>query len=110
MDVYQPMGDTVGSRPLVILMHPGSFLPKGINTLPFGDRKDSAIVEMCMRLAKRGYVAVAGSYRAGWNPTSTDQDVRGGTIITANVLGSFDAKKLHQVFPSGCCWRQQLSN
>ncbi|MEM8889540.1 MAG: T9SS type A sorting domain-containing protein [Bacteroidota bacterium] len=100
MDVYQPMGDTIGSRPLVILMHPGSFLPKGANTLPFGDRKDSAIVEMCMRLAKRGYVAVAGSYRAGWNPTSTNQDVRGGTIITANVLGSFDAKNCIKFFRS----------
>ena len=98
MDIYQPMGDTVSSRPLVILMHPGSFLPKGANTLPFGDRKDSAIVEMCMRLAKRGFVAVAGSYRAGWNPASMDQDVRAGTIITATVIGSFDAKNCIKFF------------
>ncbi|MEM9718490.1 MAG: T9SS type A sorting domain-containing protein [Bacteroidota bacterium] len=98
MDIYQPMGDTVSSRPLIILMHPGSFLPKGINTLPFGDRKDSAMVEMCTQFAKRGFVAVASSYRAGWNPASSDQDVRGGTIITANVLGALDAKNCIRFF------------
>lgn len=98
MDIYQPMGDTASNRPMVILMHPGSFLPKGLNTLPFGDRKDSAIVEMCTQFAKRGFVAVASSYRAGWNPTSTDQDVRSGTIITANVLGSYDAKNCIKYF------------
>lgn len=92
MDVYQPMGDTVSNRPLIIMMHPGSFLPKGVNTLPFGDRKDSAIVEMCTQFAKRGFVAAAASYRLGWNPASADQDVRSGTIIVATVLGALDGK------------------
>ena len=98
MDIYEPMGDTMSNRPLIILMHPGSFLPKGVNTLPFGDRKDSAMVEMCTQFAKRGFVAVASSYRAGWNPASSDQDVRGGTIITANVLGALDAKNCIKFF------------
>ena len=98
MDIYEPMGDTMSNRPLIILMHPGSFLPKGVNTLPFGDRKDSAMVEMCKQFAKRGFVAVASSYRAGWNPASSDQDVRGGTIITATVLGALDAKNCIKFF------------
>ena len=98
MDIYEPMGDTMSSRPLIILMHPGSFLPKGVNTLPFGDRKDSAMVEMCTQFAKRGFVAVASSYRAGWNPASSEQDVRGGTIITATVLGGLDAKNCIKYF------------
>ncbi|MEM7367900.1 MAG: T9SS type A sorting domain-containing protein [Bacteroidota bacterium] len=98
MDIYQPMGDTVTDRPLIIMLHAGSFLPKGTNTLPFGERKDSATVEMCMQFAKRGFVAVAASYRLGWNPQSADQDVRGGTIITANVLASYDAKNCIKFF------------
>jgi len=92
MDVYEPMGDTESDRPVIIMMHPGSFLPKGTNTLPFGNRKDSCIIEMCMQFAKRGFVAVAGTYRLGWNPASTDQDTRAGTIIAATVLASYDAK------------------
>ena len=98
MDIYEPMGDTVSERPLIILMHPGSYLPKGVNTLPFGDRKDSAIVEMCTQFAKRGFVAAASSYRLGWNPASADQDVRSGTIITATVLGALDGKNCIKFF------------
>ncbi len=98
MDIYEPMGDTETSRPLVILAHPGSFLPKGLNTLPFGNKNDSALVEMATQFAKRGFVAAVMNYRLGWNPTSSDQDVRSGTIIAATVLGSLDAKNCIKYF------------
>src|SRR5690348_13944228 len=51
MDVYEPAGDTAAMRPLIILMHAGSFLPKDINTLPFGNKSDSCMVEMCQQFA-----------------------------------------------------------
>src|SRR6185436_13435368 len=42
MDVYQPVGDTSNSRPLVILAHGGSFIG--------GDRKADATVDsLCIR-------------------------------------------------------------
>lgn len=91
MDVYEPTGDTLAARPLVLLFHTGSFLPAIINGQPTGGIKDSAIVEMCKRFAKRGYVAAAVSYRLGWNPISSVQEVRTGTLINAAYRGVQDA-------------------
>ena len=34
-------------------------------------------------MAKRGYVAVSINYRLGWNPLSTDENVRRGTLLQA---------------------------
>lgn len=90
MDIYEPTGDTAKTRPLIIVLHTGSFLPTVMNGAPTGSRKDSAVVEMCMRFAKKGYVAAAVSYRAGWNPLSTVQEVRTGTLINAAYRGVQD--------------------
>src|ERR1035437_10377901 len=68
MDVYEPTGDTASARPLILVFHTGSFLPAVMNGQPTGSKKDSAIVEMCTRFAKKGYVAAAVDYRQGWNP------------------------------------------
>ncbi len=92
MDVYEPTGDTATMRPVVIYLHTGSFLPTPLNGSPTGSRKDSAVVEMCSKFAKRGYVACAVSYRLGWNPQSADQDVRTGTLLNAVYRAIQDAK------------------
>lgn len=63
-DIYMPANDSVGARPLVILMHGGFFL--------FGSKSDPFQVELCTRLAKRGYVAVSISYRLGANLIAQD--------------------------------------
>ena len=55
LDIYEPYGDSLEDRPVVIFMFGGSF--KG------GSRTSSDIVELCTRYAKRGYVAVAIDYR-----------------------------------------------
>lgn len=91
MDVYEPDGDTLPERPLVLVLHTGSFLPAVFNGQPTGDNKDSATVEMCMRFAKRGYVAAAVNYRLGWNPLSSSQETRTGTLINAAYRGVQDA-------------------
>ena len=55
-DVYMPdtAVDSETARPVVIIFHTGSFLPKGLAS-PMGDRKDSAVVEIAKRFARRGF-------------------------------------------------------
>lgn len=100
MDVYEPVGDTVGNafydaeRPLIIIAHTGNFLARVLNGAPTGFKDDSSVVEMCSRFAKKGYVAAAMSYRLGWNPTAvgpSGQAIRTGTIINAAYRGVQDA-------------------
>lgn len=98
MDIYQPTGDTETARPLVLVLHTGSFLPAVANGQPTGSKTDSAVVEMCMRFAKKGYVAVAPDYRLGWNPVSTSQDVRTSTLLQAVYRAIQDAKNCVRYF------------
>ncbi len=53
MDVYEPEGDNLSARPVVILAHGGSFL--------FGDKSD--MQKSCELLAKKGYLAATIDYR-----------------------------------------------
>jgi para-nitrobenzyl esterase len=56
MDIYQPIGDTSSSRPLVVLAHGGSFIG--------GTREDDVtITELCADLASKGYVTASIDYR-----------------------------------------------
>jgi len=55
LDIYEPYGDDLENRPVVIFMFGGSFVG--------GSRTSSDIVELCTRYAKMGYVAVAIDYR-----------------------------------------------
>lgn len=90
MDVYQPTGDAVTARPLIIYCHTGSFLPRYINQLATGARDDSATVEMCTQFARRGYVVASISYRLGWNPQGSTEEIRKETIINAAYRGVQD--------------------
>ena len=98
MDVYQPKNDTtetgeqVMNRPVVLYFHTGSFLPQYINGQITGGKLDSTLVEICTRLAKTGYVAIAVDYRQGWNPVSTDQDTRTSTLLQAAYRGIHDGR------------------
>lgn len=90
-DVYTPVGSSVTSRPTVIIAHTGSFLPVLTNRQATGSKDDSAVVEMCTRLAKRGFNAVAVNYRLGWNalaqpPASTEQ------LLNATYRGMQDVR------------------
>jgi hypothetical protein len=58
MDVYQPYGDSLCRRPVLVLAHGGSFIS--------GTRADdNAVVTLCQNFAKRGYVTVSIDYRLG---------------------------------------------
>ena len=54
MDVYEPVGDNLEQRPVVILAHGGSFI--------FGTRTNPVMVNTCTALAERGYVAASIEY------------------------------------------------
>ena len=92
MDIYTPTGDTVTNRPVVIMLHTGSFLPAILNGQATGSKTDNAIIAQCESFAKKGYVAIAISYRAGWNPTSTNPDVRRRGLIQAALRGLQDTR------------------
>jgi len=60
LDVYQPAGDTLTRRPLVVMMFGGGFI--------LGSKTDADMVAWCDSLASHGYVAVAPNYRIGMDP------------------------------------------
>jgi len=63
MDIYEPVGDTLTNRPVIIFIHTGAFF-SGHNEL-------DDVVALSISAAKRGYVAVSINYRLGLNILST---------------------------------------
>ena len=90
--IYTPVGDTLAARPVVIVLHTGSYIPAVANKQTTGSIEDSAIVELCGRFAKKGYVAVAASYRMGWRATTTIQEVATQDLIQATYRGIQDVR------------------
>lgn len=60
MDIYEPAGDTVAFRPLIVWVHGGSFVA--------GSKLDNDVVGLCQAFAKRGYVCASIDYRLGMFP------------------------------------------
>lgn len=58
LDVYEPTGDNLTARPLIIMAHGGSFI---------GGNKtnDNVCTQICNNFAKRGYVCASIDYRLG---------------------------------------------
>ena len=59
LDLYEPSGDTISQRPLIVYAFGGGFL--------IGTRIDPPIVGYCTYLAKCGYVVASIDYRIGFN-------------------------------------------
>lgn len=57
MDIYEPVGDTLAERPVLMFVFGGGFIQ--------GDRFEKHVTKTCERFAKAGYVAVAMDYRIG---------------------------------------------
>jgi predicted esterase len=55
LDMYQPTGDTVTSRPAIVWVHGGSFC--------CGDKTSSELVDEATTFSKEGYVNVSINYR-----------------------------------------------
>lgn len=75
LDIYQPEGDTLSQRPLLILAHGGSFI--------FGSKTGLDVVALCNKFVKLGYVVASIEYRLGFgglpNVSSATQAVYRGT-------------------------------
>lgn len=65
MDIYEPTGDVLAYRPLVIWMFGGGFL--------LGSRTDADVTAWSERLAKHGYVCASADYRLGMVDINSEQ-------------------------------------
>ena len=60
MDIYRPYGEALSPRPLLLMMHGGSFY--------IGHKEEAGQVAWCHHFATLGYVAVSINYRMGFLP------------------------------------------
>jgi para-nitrobenzyl esterase len=91
MDVYQPTGDTVSRRPLIVFAHGGGFIG--------GTKADAYPVAFCTRLARLGYVVASIEYRLGFPLTGFPialTDTAG--IAQAAIRGGHDMKAAIRFF------------
>lgn len=68
LDIYEPTGDTEINRPLIVLVHGGSFIG--------GSKTDGDVVTMCQKFAKKGYVTASIDYRIGFFPFDSANAVK----------------------------------
>ena len=97
-DLYQPLNDTETERPLVIVLHTGTFAPIIYNGNPTGMRQDAATTAICESYAKRGYVVANLEYRLGWNPAAATQALKGASLMKAVYRAIQDTKSAVRFF------------
>ncbi len=90
MDIYQPTGDTVKRRPLLIFAHGGGFVA--------GSKADAYPVALCTRLARLGYVAASIEYRLGYAFTGVSAAADTPKIAVAAIRGGQDMKAAVRFF------------
>jgi hypothetical protein len=77
LDVYQPTGDTETNRPLIILVHGGSFIG--------GSKTDGDMVTFSQKFAKKGYVCASIDYRLGFFPFDSANAVKAVVRATQDL-------------------------
>lgn len=65
LDVYEPIGDTLTTRPVMVFAHGGGFI--------FGNKNNYSAETICTRFAQMGYVCVSINYRLGFNKKLTPE-------------------------------------
>lgn len=68
LDFYEPSGDSLQERPLIVFAFGGAFL--------IGDKNQPPIPRYCEEFAKMGYAVAAIDYRIGFNLASTESAIR----------------------------------
>ncbi|QNH61817.1 alpha/beta hydrolase [Hymenobacter sediminicola] len=84
MDIYQPTGDTVSRRPVIIFAHQGGFVT--------GSRTDAYMVKVCTQFARLGYVTASIDYRLLFLPFDTVN------IAKASIRGMQDMRAAVRFF------------
>jgi hypothetical protein len=89
LDFYEPTGDTLSARPLVITVFGGAFVA--------GSRDYVDMVEYCTRLAKHGYAAASIDYRllSFWNLNSR-------SLTRSAYMASQDVSSAIRFFKAHC--------
>jgi dienelactone hydrolase len=90
MDIYQPTGDTVTRRPVIIFAHQGGFIS--------GSRTDTYMVDVCRRFAQLGYVTASIEYRLGFNLTGLAQPRDTPEVARAAIRGMQDMRAAVRFF------------
>ena len=93
MDVYEPAGDTVRRRPLLIFAHQGGFVT--------GSRTEQYMVDVCTRFARLGYVTASIDYRLLFFPLDSVN------IAKAALRGSQDMRAAIRFFRRDAAIAQQ---
>ena len=68
MDIFQPIGDTLEYRPVILCAHSGAFLT--------GTKEAEDMVAFCDSMAHRGYVTASIAYRLGMSIISGPSSIR----------------------------------
>jgi hypothetical protein len=68
LDFYEPTGDTMAARPLIIWIHGGSFIG--------GSKTDQDMVAFSQSFAKKGYACASVDYRLGFFPFDSSNAVK----------------------------------
>ena len=89
MNIFQPTGDTLSARPLIILAHEGSFAA-GTNR-----DQDFTVDSLCWRFARRGYVTASIDYRLS---TLAAMFTDSSTAVTEVIQAVSDGKAAIRYF------------
>lgn len=91
LDLYKPLGNTDGARPLLVLVHGGTWLG--------GCKADaiSGVVALARAFAGRGYVVASVDYRLGWHKDDYVPTPAGPPVWPSAYLGLYPADTLEIV-------------
>lgn len=89
LDIYQPSGDVLTERPLVIFAHGGTFVA--------GDSRTNDMIRMCAGLAQRGYVCASINYRLE-TPTALISPTANEKMVKEVVRAAQDGKAAIRFF------------
>lgn len=93
LDVYQPFGDTVSQRPVIVLAHGGGFIQ--------GNKAEMEYA--CKQFARRGYVTVTIQYRLGYSSLTTNAIIEMVIRATQDMKNSI--RFLRKSVVNGNAWR-----
>ncbi|MCC3154429.1 alpha/beta hydrolase fold domain-containing protein [Hymenobacter sp. BT770] len=90
MDIYQPTGDIVAERPVIIFAHQGGFVT--------GSRTDAYMVKVCTQFAKLGYITASIDYRLGFALTGLRAPADTPQVAKAAIRGMQDLRAAVRFF------------
>ncbi|MEO8732761.1 MAG: alpha/beta hydrolase, partial [Flavobacteriales bacterium] len=91
LDLYKPIGDPDAARPLLVLVHGGTWLA-GCKADP-----GSGVVALARAFAGRGYVVGSVDYRLGWHKENYVPTPAGPPVWPESFLGLYPADTLEIV-------------